>query len=79
MKIAQGELLNTLSSRRCSFLVDDLAAELDSTNRSKVLELLHAMQGQVFITAVERADIDTCLPDSASPTTFHVERGIITT
>ena len=79
MKIAQGQLLNTLSSRRCSFLVDDLAAELDPINRSAVLQLLHAMQGQVFLTAVERADIETCLPDTASPTTFHVERGIIKT
>jgi len=79
MKIAQGQLLNTLSGRRCSFLVDDLAAELDSTNRSAVLKILHAMRGQVFITAVERADIDTCMPESASPTTFHVERGIIKT
>jgi DNA replication and repair protein RecF len=77
MKIAQGQLLNSLCSLRCSFLVDDLAAELDSTNRSAVLQLLHDMQGQVFVTAVERADIDVYLPEKASPAMFHVERGII--
>ncbi len=62
---------------RCTFLVDDLAAELDSSNRSAVLQLLHEAGGQVFVTAVERADIDSCLPEAASPATFHVERGII--
>jgi DNA replication and repair protein RecF len=77
LKIAQGQLLNSLSDVRCTFLVDDLAAELDSSNRSAVLQLLHEAGGQVFVTAVERADIDSCLPEAASPATFHVERGII--
>jgi DNA replication and repair protein RecF len=79
LKIAQGQLLNSLSDMRCTFLVDDLAAELDTTNRSAVLQLLYDTRGQVFVTAVERADIDRCLPEAATPAMFHVERGIIKT
>jgi DNA replication and repair protein RecF len=79
MKIAQGKLLNSLSRQRCTFLVDDLAAELDSTNRTAVLGLLHSMGGQVFATAVDRHDIEACLAGGVSQATFHVERGIIKT
>ena len=77
MKLAQGTLLNSLSNQRCTFLVDDLAAELDSANRIAVLALLHSMGGQVFATAVDRLDVESCLPDGVSQATFHVERGII--
>lgn len=77
MKIAQGQLLNKLSDNNCTFLVDDLAAELDPSNRKAVLGLLSSMGGQVFVTAIEKTDIDAYLPDSVSPAMFHVERGII--
>lgn len=79
MKVAQAQLLNSLSDQMCTFLVDDLAAELDSSNRTAVLNLLASMGGQVFVTAVDKRDIESCLPDSVSPATFHVERGIIKT
>lgn len=79
MKLAQAQLLNSLSDQLCTFLVDDLAAELDASNRTAVLNLLFSMGGQVFVTAVDRHDIESCLPDSVSPATFHVERGIIKT
>jgi DNA replication and repair protein RecF len=77
MKLAQGKLLNSLSNQCCTFLVDDLAAELDSANRVSVLGLLHSMGGQVFATAVDKLDIESYLPGGVSPATFHVERGII--
>jgi DNA replication and repair protein RecF len=77
LKLAQGKLLNSLSSQRCTFLVDDLAAELDSVNRESVLALLDSMGGQVFATAVDKLDIESYLPSGVSQATFHVERGII--
>lgn len=77
MKLAQAKLLNNKGKESCTFLVDDLAAELDVDNRKGVLELLTAMGGQVFLTAVDSADITNCLPESASPAMFHVERGTI--
>lgn len=77
MKLAQARLLNGLSNQLCTFLVDDLSAELDSRNRKAVLALLASMGGQVFFTAVEKSDIESCLPESVSPAMFHVERGTI--
>lgn len=77
LRISQGKLLNSLGNNLTTFLVDDLAAELDVSNRTSVLGLLTSMSGQVFITAVDERDIKSCLPESATPAVFHVERGII--
>lgn len=79
MRIAQGKLLSLASNHICTYLVDDLAAELDTTNRSAVLEMLIDLNGQVFVTAVERHDIESCLPNEMPRATFHVERGTIRT
>lgn len=77
LKIAQGQLLSDKLDHSCNYLVDDLAAELDATHRESVLTQLIEQNGQVFLTAVEANDILPNLSNSANPTTFHVERGII--
>lgn len=79
LKIAQGMLLGNTRDHKCTFLVDDLAAELDKPNRSAVLELLLGSGGQIFVTAVDKTDILECLPPGLSTGTFHVERGTIIT
>lgn len=78
LRIAQAQLMTSLSSNHyCTFLVDDLAAELDVQNRSAVLTYLAQSSSQVFITAVNESDIANCLESNASLGTFHVERGTI--
>ncbi len=57
LKLAQGQLLERLTERHCLYLIDDLAAELDSRHRQRFCELLEEQQGQSFITAIERADV----------------------
>ncbi len=78
LKISQGQMLADASGQQCIYLVDDLAAELDSSNRSAVLALLSSQQAQLFLTAVNKEDLLSVIDSSLLPATFHVERGIIT-
>jgi DNA replication and repair protein RecF len=78
LKVSQGQMLADASGRQCIYLVDDLAAELDSKNRSAVLSLLARQKSQLFLTAVNKDDLLSGIDSSLLPATFHVERGIIT-
>jgi DNA replication and repair protein RecF len=53
LQLAQGDLFKDLVGKTCIYLVDDLAAELDSTRRQILLKTLHEQEAQVFITTVE--------------------------
>jgi DNA replication and repair protein RecF len=53
LKIAQGALLYRLTKKHCIFLIDDLPAELDPSNRTKVCNSLGELQDQIFLTTIE--------------------------
>ncbi|MEQ8315801.1 MAG: DNA replication/repair protein RecF [Gammaproteobacteria bacterium] len=78
LKIAQGKLLSSNTERKCSYLVDDLPAELDSSNRKRVLTQLARLDSQVFVSCVERDALATEAFQGSEMATFHVERGTIT-
>jgi DNA replication and repair protein RecF len=78
LKIAQGVLLSQALDRSCVYLVDDLPAELDRTNRQKVLEKLVGLKGQLFVTCVDREALQISPANSPEMATFHVKRGTIT-
>ncbi|BFM18954.1 DNA replication/repair protein RecF [Gilvimarinus japonicus] len=79
MKITQGVVFAKLTDRRCIYLVDDLPAELDEEHRQLLVDWLHKLETQVFITGVEQ---DALLqpwhqkPDREIKL-FHVEQGKI--
>ncbi|MEZ5541165.1 MAG: DNA replication/repair protein RecF [Pseudomonadota bacterium] len=58
-----------------AFLLDDLASELDPANQARVLEALHELDAQVFVTAIEGERIDT--RGWGDLRRFHVEHGSI--
>jgi len=58
-----------------AFLLDDLTSELDPDNRLRVMEALHELDAQVFITAIEGDRID--VTGWRSMRGFHVEHGVI--
>jgi DNA replication and repair protein RecF len=74
LKLAQGALLQQFSSKRCIYLVDDLASELGAQYRQFVLELLKKQQAQVFITALDQNQVLPLL-GICSGKLFHVEHG----
>ena len=78
LRLAQGGLLGKSDQRRCLFLVDDLAAELDTQHLSQVCEQLVAMHSQVFVTAVNANELADVWPANATLARFTIEQGRIT-
>jgi DNA replication and repair protein RecF len=76
LHLAQGILLKKQSGKKCVFLLDDLSAELDVENRRKVIEALHQIDAQVFITAIDKETLES-MGDFPNTCMFHVERGKI--
>jgi DNA replication and repair protein RecF len=76
LQISQGILLNKLTGKSCSYLVDDLPAELDCQKKSLLAEMLLNLQAQIFVTGLTLGDLENFLVFQ-SPEVFHVEQGMI--
>ncbi len=75
LKLAQAKLYQQATKKPCIFLVDDLAAELDINHRKALCSLLEELECQVFVTAVEAAQIADCWSPLSNVKKFHVEHG----
>jgi len=75
MRLAQARQFTESTGRSCVLLYDDLAAELDSKHRQMILSVLSAMNIQLFLTAIEKNQID--LSEWPTKRMFHVEHGAI--
>ena len=73
LKLAQVQQFTHSETRHCVLLYDDLAAELDQQHRSHIMSVLKAMPIQLFLTAIEQAQIDLHAWDDVRM--FHVEQG----
>jgi len=76
LKLAQIQLLANEHNNAACVLIDDFAAELDSSNRTKLLDYLSATGCQVFMTATALSDFGD-LSRIANYKVFHVEHGQI--
>ncbi len=76
MNMAQVEHLHELTGRRCLWLVDDLASELDHSSFDKVVSMFRAKHAQFWFTAFseQQARFNKALADSASITTTDLAR-----
>ena len=77
MKIAQSQLLFSLTHEKGLYLIDDLPSELDATNRVLICRLLEELECQIFITCVDSAELEKCWSADVSSGKFHVEHGKI--
>ncbi len=77
LKLAQGQLMSEAGGKQCTYLVDDLPSELDEHHNRQVCGMLARMDSQVFITCVERDDIQNVWPGDLKPAMFHVEHGVV--
>jgi len=79
LKLAQGKLLSSQGRRRCTYLVDDLPSELDDTRTRLVCEQMANLDAQVFVTCVEKEEIQRFWSEQAqSVALFHVKHGAVT-
>lgn len=76
MIVAQGALLFNHMGKKLIYMVDDLSAELDMTNISKLTTLLIGQEAQVFLTSVE-SEIFKDFFKNIPLKLFHVEHGAI--
>lgn len=76
LKLAQVQLLVNEQNTNGCILIDDFTAELDVTNRAKLLHYLSEMQCQVFITATGVTDFGD-LSRTKNYKMFHMEHGNI--
>lgn len=73
LRIAQMEYLQQARGLRCTLLLDDLPAELDTAKRAALMDSIARSQAQCLLTATDRGLLDlTPWPDMA---VFHVEHG----
>lgn len=85
LKIAMGQFLHVQANarqdrsegRRCIYLIDDLASELDQGNRARVMAILAEQGAQCLLTAVEADDLSLPAEVSERSGKFHVEHGKI--
>ena len=73
LRLAQAQQFTEGTGRNCILLYDDLAAELDSIHREKILSVLANMKVQLFLTAIEVEQIDLSIWKNKKM--FHVEQG----
>lgn len=74
--LAQAELMMETNRQTCLFLIDDLPAELDAGHRSRVLQRLHNLGSQVFVTTT---DAEAIPATADAGRRFHVEHGQLET
>lgn len=77
LKLAQGQLMSEVGKGTCTYLIDDLPSELDQQHSQLVCALLASMEAQVFITCVQRQDIESVWPETKELAMFHVEHGAV--
>jgi len=75
LRLAQMHHLDRVRQRRCTLLIDDLAAELDGERRQLVFSQIASLSAQCLITATERSGFD--MSEWKEVSTFHVEHGSI--
>ncbi|MGR8933879.1 MAG: DNA replication/repair protein RecF [Gammaproteobacteria bacterium] len=76
LKLAQVSVLEDTFRTAGCVLIDDLSAELDPANRSKLLRFLDALQVQIFLTATQMDDFGD-LNQIHEYRMFHVEQGSV--
>lgn len=74
--LAQGSLLHELARKKCIYLIDDLAAELDVKRQQLLAGILTDLQAQVFITSLENATLPKLFANQNTKL-FHVEHGAV--
>lgn len=75
LRLAQGEYLTRRRGRRCLYLIDDFASELDAQRRHLLATRLKATHAQVFVSAITEAQIADMLDEKGGM--FRLDQGKI--
>ena len=70
--LAQSKTINKKNNKKGVLLIDDLAAELDTNNRDKLLDYLSTLNQQLIVTMTRKSKIP-----ELDHKVFHVKHGVI--
>lgn len=73
MRLTQAFVLNAFTKKKPIILIDDVSAELDIVHLSALSNLLKQIDGQLFVTAIDKQDLDFISQGSNLYKMFHVE------
>jgi DNA replication and repair protein RecF len=76
LHLAQAQQLYASQGRKCLFLIDDLASELDNTNRQRLLARIATQNHQLFLTGVDAGGWQGVCEQYGGEM-FHVEQGSV--
>jgi DNA replication and repair protein RecF len=71
--LAQSTTINNDKEEKGIIVIDDLAAELDSENKTKLIKYLATLNQQLIITTTKKLEIKS-IPHKL----FHVKHGVFT-
>lgn len=74
LQLAMGETLLSETGKKPVFLLDDLASELDTLNRQRLVHELMSMQAQLIITGIEFEELSAVIQQSQAKV-FQVKQG----
>jgi len=77
LQLAQAQLQRERTGSAGLLLIDDLPAELDTNHRARLLDLVAALDTQVFVTATDLALLEHARGHTPAPQVFHVEHGAV--
>ena len=77
LTLAQAKLIENVKRVKPILLIDDVGAELDVDARKALALALKQLDCQVFITAINKLDIEPLVPQDKNYKMFHVEHGEI--
>jgi DNA replication and repair protein RecF len=75
--LSQAVLLRRLANKNPLLLIDDLPAELDEQAREKIARIIHSLDTQVFLTAIDHHTLAPFLATDQPTKMFHVEHGVL--
>ena len=77
--VAEARTFTRATSRRCTFLIDDMPAELDPANVGRVGAWINQTDAQVFVTSVEIEPLLAHWPElnQRGARVFHVKQGVV--
>lgn len=79
LHIAQAQHYKAIKGKTCTFLIDDMLAELDESNASLLVDSLDALDGQVFVTGIQKDALKLLWSSVDDSALFHVKQGEIIT
>lgn len=78
LRLAQGLHFHEITKNHPIYLIDDMPSELDKNKRTLVAKILNDIGAQVFLTAVEKSNLDELI-DLGNSKMFHVKHGELVT